>query len=63
MQVKLDHLLIFFQDRLKVQLREQGARHDLFDAVFSYVLPASQEANWLSSFDESRLWANFLDSR
>jgi glycyl-tRNA synthetase beta chain len=30
---KIDHLLIFVQDRLKVQLREQGARHDLFDAV------------------------------
>jgi glycyl-tRNA synthetase beta chain len=25
----------FFADRLKVQLREQGARHDLVDAVFS----------------------------
>ena len=24
----------FFSDRLKVQLREQGARHDLVDAVF-----------------------------
>jgi glycyl-tRNA synthetase beta chain len=28
-------LLSFFADRLKVQLREQGARHDLVDAVFS----------------------------
>jgi glycyl-tRNA synthetase beta chain len=28
-------LLPFFADRLKVQLREQGARHDLVDAVFS----------------------------
>jgi glycyl-tRNA synthetase beta chain len=28
-------LLLFFADRLKVQLREQGARHDLVDAVFS----------------------------
>src|SRR5262245_14837361 len=28
-------LLEFFADRLKVQLREQGARHDLVDAVFS----------------------------
>jgi glycyl-tRNA synthetase beta chain len=27
-------LLLFFADRLKVQLREQGARHDLVDAVF-----------------------------
>jgi glycyl-tRNA synthetase beta chain len=30
-----DDLLSFFADRLKVQLRDQGARHDLVDAVFS----------------------------
>jgi glycyl-tRNA synthetase beta chain len=30
-----DALLSFFADRLKVQLREQGARHDLVDAVFA----------------------------
>ncbi|MBO0716407.1 MAG: glycine--tRNA ligase subunit beta, partial [Rhizobiales bacterium] len=28
-------LLAFFADRLKVQLREEGARHDLVDAVFA----------------------------
>ncbi|UPK25517.1 glycine--tRNA ligase subunit beta [Bradyrhizobium sp. 195] len=28
-------LLAFFADRLKVQLREQGARHDLVDALFA----------------------------
>jgi glycyl-tRNA synthetase beta chain len=28
-------LLIFFAERLKIQLREQGARHDLVDAVFA----------------------------
>jgi glycyl-tRNA synthetase beta chain len=28
-------LMDFFADRLKVQLREQGARHDLVDAVFA----------------------------
>ena len=28
-------LLIFFADRLKVHLRDQGARHDLVDAVFT----------------------------
>ena len=28
-------LITFLADRLKVQLREQGARHDLVDAVFS----------------------------
>src|SRR5262249_28549131 len=30
-----DDLLAFFADRLKVQLREPGARHDLVDAVFA----------------------------
>ncbi len=29
-----NRVLSFFADRLKVQLREQGARHDLVDAVF-----------------------------
>jgi glycyl-tRNA synthetase beta chain len=29
------NLLSFFADRLKAQLREQGARHDLVDAVFA----------------------------
>ncbi len=28
-------LLVFFADRLKVYLKDQGARHDLIDAVFS----------------------------
>jgi glycyl-tRNA synthetase beta chain len=31
----LDDLLVFFADRLKVQLREHGARHDLVDAIFA----------------------------
>ena len=31
----LPDLLSFFADRLKVHLREQGARHDLVDAVFA----------------------------
>ncbi|HKA64218.1 MAG TPA: glycine--tRNA ligase subunit beta [Methyloceanibacter sp.] len=30
-----DNLLAFFADRLKVHLREQGAGHDLVDAVFA----------------------------
>ncbi|MEZ5785544.1 MAG: glycine--tRNA ligase subunit beta, partial [Xanthobacteraceae bacterium] len=30
-----ESLLEFFADRLKVQLRDQGARHDLVDAVFA----------------------------
>jgi glycyl-tRNA synthetase beta chain len=32
---RADSLLAFLADRLKVQLREQGARHDLVDAVFA----------------------------
>ena len=32
---RADDLLSFFADRLKVHLRERGARHDLIDAVFS----------------------------
>ncbi|MGI8853754.1 MAG: glycine--tRNA ligase subunit beta [Methyloceanibacter sp.] len=31
----IGNLLAFFADRLKVHLREQGARHDLVDAVFA----------------------------
>lgn len=33
--VLCEDLLSFFADRLKVHLREQGARHDLIDAVFA----------------------------
>jgi glycyl-tRNA synthetase beta chain len=32
---RVSDLLSFFADRLKVQLRDQGARHDLVDAVFA----------------------------
>ncbi len=34
-EIVIPDLLSFFADRLKVQLREQGARHDLVDAVFA----------------------------
>ena len=34
-QASKTSLLSFFADRLKVHLREQGARHDLVDAVFA----------------------------
>jgi glycyl-tRNA synthetase beta chain len=34
-RIKSVDLLSFFADRLKVYLREQGARHDLVDAVFA----------------------------
>lgn len=35
-RLKAQDLLLFFADRLKVHLREQGARHDLIDAVFAH---------------------------
>ncbi|PSJ38135.1 glycine--tRNA ligase subunit beta [Allosphingosinicella deserti] len=34
-QADLDELMAFFADRLKVQQREAGVRHDLIDAVFA----------------------------
>ncbi|MGY4508683.1 glycine--tRNA ligase subunit beta [Bradyrhizobium sp. USDA 3650] len=34
-QAVVQDVITFFADRLKVQLREQGARHDLVDAVFA----------------------------
>ncbi len=33
--IMVDDLLAFFADRLKVYLRDKGARHDLIDAVFA----------------------------
>ncbi|WP_201861102.1 glycine--tRNA ligase subunit beta [Microvirga soli] len=35
LRTNLQDLLSFFADRLKVYLRDQGARHDLIDAVFA----------------------------
>jgi glycyl-tRNA synthetase beta chain len=32
---QVDNLMLFFEDRLQVQLRDQKARHDLVDAVLS----------------------------
>jgi glycyl-tRNA synthetase beta chain len=37
-------LLDFFADRLKVQMRERGARHDLVDAVFGLGVLSAREA-------------------
>ncbi|MER8881155.1 glycine--tRNA ligase subunit beta [Mesorhizobium sp. M0816] len=34
-QQEINNLLAFFHDRLKVYLRDQGARHDLIDAVLA----------------------------
>ena len=51
-------LLAFFADRLKVQLREQGARHDLVDAVFSL----SGQDDLLMVVRRVEALAKFLDS-
>jgi glycyl-tRNA synthetase beta chain len=51
-------LLSFFADRLKVQLREQGARHDLVDAVFSL----SGQDDLLMIVRRVEALAKFLDS-
>ncbi len=42
----LDDLMAFFADRLKGQLRDEGARHDLVDAVFAL---DGQDDLWLVS--------------
>jgi glycyl-tRNA synthetase beta chain len=49
---------IFFADRLKVHLREQGARHDLIDAVFA--LPGQNDLLMIVRRVEAL--GNFLDS-
>jgi glycyl-tRNA synthetase beta chain len=51
-------LLSFFGDRLKVQLREQGARHDLVDAVFA--LPGQDDLVMIVRRIEAL--AKFLDT-
>ena len=58
-------LLSFFSDRLKVQLREQGARHDLVDAVFSLegqddLLMIVRRVEALGKFLDSDDGKNFL---
>ena len=54
----LADLLAFFADRLKVYLREKGARHDLIDAVFS----VGREDDLLMLVRRVEALANFLDS-
>src|SRR5690606_1769302 len=57
-------LLAFFHDRLKVTLREAGARHDLVDAVISAdsndILQITQRAEALSALLSSDDGANLL---
>lgn len=57
-------LLSFFHDRLKVMLRDQGARHDLVDAVISEksadMLVITRRVEALSAFLGSDAGANLL---
>ena len=63
LQVEPD-LLSFFHDRLKVSLREQGARHDLVDAVIGKnsndILQITQRVDALSSLLDSEDGRNLL---
>ncbi|WP_422021191.1 glycine--tRNA ligase subunit beta [Pyruvatibacter mobilis] len=61
----LDDLLSFFADRLKVYLRDRGARHDLVDAVFAMegqddLWLIVQRVNALSDFLATNDGANLL---
>jgi glycyl-tRNA synthetase beta chain len=58
-------LISFFADRLKVHLREQGARHDLIDAVFALpgqddLLMIVRRVEALGRFLDSEDGANLL---
>ncbi|MQT14345.1 glycine--tRNA ligase subunit beta [Segnochrobactrum spirostomi] len=58
-------LLAFFADRLKVQLREHGARHDLVDAVLALgtqddILSIVRRVEALGAFLDSEDGANLL---
>ncbi len=60
-----DDLLAFFADRLKIYLKEQGARHDLIDAVFSLggqddLLMVTRRVDALSKFLETDDGKNLL---
>ncbi|WP_020399922.1 glycine--tRNA ligase subunit beta [Kordiimonas gwangyangensis] len=59
-----DHLLPFFADRLKVQQRDQGVRHDLIDAVFAKgdddLVRVLSRVSALSAFLDTEDGANLL---
>jgi glycyl-tRNA synthetase beta chain len=69
LRLRLNHggndLLNFFADRLKVYLKDQGARHDLIDAVFSLggqddLLMVTRRVDALSKFLETDDGKNLL---
>jgi glycyl-tRNA synthetase beta chain len=57
-QSLLADLLAFFADRLKIYLRDKGARHDLIDAVFS----VGREDDLLMLVRRVEALARFLDT-
>jgi glycyl-tRNA synthetase beta chain len=64
---KVEDLLAFFAERLKVLLREQGARHDLVDAVFALpgqddLLMIVRRVEALGSFLDTDAGQNLLAS-
>jgi glycyl-tRNA synthetase beta chain len=64
-QILITDLLAFFADRLKVQLREHGARHDLVDAVFALggqddLLPIVRRVEALGKFLDTDDGKNLL---
>ena len=55
-------LMAFFADRLKVQLRDQGARHDLVDAVFALATPEQPQDDLVLIVKRVDALAKFLAS-
>jgi glycyl-tRNA synthetase beta chain len=58
---QIDHLMLFFEDRLEVQLRDQKARHDLVDAVLS-VDSLFRGGSLLPIVDRVEALGKFLDT-
>jgi glycyl-tRNA synthetase beta chain len=58
---RIDSLMLFFEDRLTVQLREQGARHDLVDAVLG-TGSLVEGYPLVSVIDKLNALAQFLDT-
>jgi glycyl-tRNA synthetase beta chain len=57
----IDSLMLFFEDRLKVQLREQKARHDLVDAALGAELMVAGYS-LVSIVDRVEALGKFLDT-
>jgi glycyl-tRNA synthetase beta chain len=58
---EIDDLMLFFEERLKVQLRDQKARHDLVDATLS-AAPLVDGHRLVSIVDRVEALGKFLDT-